>query len=316
MNVSNVKAFVWTLPNPELLSERDEHDHSNCIFTKQLDNDEAEIITKTFDNRRGDFYAYQKRMEEKKRIFEELEKEIKPNTSIEYIYFCVTDRDCYDMRKEVSRSNKSVIERGIDTWMKKTNTPMDIWKDISGGTQLPHVLKIKLTDALTKRPGYLYIFDLLHPRFLSPTLETKRGSVIYSSFQAIRHLVDLVISTNNTYDIHTAYNNEVWSSLLVPFLCGFGKLLVLGYLNECPKKHKVETLMALDFIAKMRCIKSKSLPNNAILKVFDTETIADNERKYKESQVTIQEMKTYVDEILVEKSARETYIEQSWSVNQ
>lgn len=47
MNVSNVKAFVWTLPNPELLSERDEHDHSNCIFTKQLDNDEAEIITKS-----------------------------------------------------------------------------------------------------------------------------------------------------------------------------------------------------------------------------------------------------------------------------
>lgn len=45
MNVSNVKAFVWTLPNPELLSERNEHDHSNCIFTKQLDNDEAAIST-------------------------------------------------------------------------------------------------------------------------------------------------------------------------------------------------------------------------------------------------------------------------------
>lgn len=45
MNVSNVKAFVWTLPNPELLSERNLHDHSNCIFTKQRDNDEAEIIT-------------------------------------------------------------------------------------------------------------------------------------------------------------------------------------------------------------------------------------------------------------------------------
>lgn len=41
--------------------------------------------------------------------------------------------------------------------------------------------------------------------------------------------------------------------------------------------HKVETLMALDFIAKMKCIKSKSLPNDTILKVRDTETIADNE---------------------------------------
>ncbi|KAI9268621.1 hypothetical protein EDC94DRAFT_600735, partial [Helicostylum pulchrum] len=249
-------------------------------------------------------------MEEKKRIFEELEREIKPNTSIEYIYFCVTDRDCYDMRKEVPRSNKSVLERGIDTWMKKTDTPMDIWKDISGGTQLPHVLKIKLTDALTKRPGYLYVFDLLHPRFLPPTLENKRGAVIYSSFQRIRYLVDLVISTNNTYDIYTTYNNEVWTSLLIPFICGFGKLLVLGYLNECPKMHKVETLMALDFIAKMKCIKSKSLPNDVVLRVCDIEAMADNERKYKESQVTIQEMKIYINDILVEKSAREAYIAQ------
>ncbi|GAA5803796.1 hypothetical protein HPULCUR_009281 [Helicostylum pulchrum] len=157
------------------------------------------------------------------------------------------------MRKEVPRSNKSVLERGIDTWMKKTDTPMDIWKDISGGTQLPHVLKIKLTDALTKRPGYLYVFDLLHPRFLPPTLETKRGA-------------------------------------------------------ECPKMHKVETLMALDFIAKMKCIKSKSLPNDVVLKVCDIEAMADNERKYKESQVTIQEMKIYINDILVEKSAREAYI--------
>ncbi|KAI8052636.1 hypothetical protein BDF21DRAFT_498114 [Thamnidium elegans] len=45
MNVSNVKAFVWTLPNSELLSERNKHDHSNCIFTRQLDNDVAEIFS-------------------------------------------------------------------------------------------------------------------------------------------------------------------------------------------------------------------------------------------------------------------------------
>lgn len=50
-------------------------------------------------------------MEEKKRIFEELQKEIKPNTFIEYIYFCVTDRDCYDMRKEVSRSSKIILTK-------------------------------------------------------------------------------------------------------------------------------------------------------------------------------------------------------------
>lgn len=78
--------------------------------------------------------------------------------------------------------------------MRKANTPMDIWKDISGGTKLPHVLKIKLTDALTKRPGYLYVFDLLHPRFLPPTLETQRDTVIYSSFQKIsKYIVTLII---------------------------------------------------------------------------------------------------------------------------
>lgn len=57
-------------------------------------------------------------MEEKKRIFEELEREIKPNTSIEYIYFCVTDRDCYDMRKEVPRSSKILFSKNphFDTY--------------------------------------------------------------------------------------------------------------------------------------------------------------------------------------------------------
>lgn len=44
-------------------------------------------------------------------------------------------------------------------------------------------------------------------------------------------MVDLVVSASNANDIHTAYNNEVWTSLLVPFICGVGKLLVLGYLN-------------------------------------------------------------------------------------
>ncbi|KAI8052637.1 hypothetical protein BDF21DRAFT_431681 [Thamnidium elegans] len=192
--------------------------------------------------------------------------------------------------------------------MKKTDTPMNIWKDISGGTQLPHVLKIKLIDALTKRSGHLYIFDLLHPRFLPPTLETKKGAVIYNSFEKIRYMVDLVISTEDTCDTYTMYNNEVWTSLLTPFICGFGKLLVLGYLNECPKMHKVETLMALDFIAKMKSIKSKSLPNDATLKPCDIEAMADNERKYNESQMTIQEMKIYINDILAEKSAREMYI--------
>lgn len=77
----------------------------------------------------------------------------------------------------------SILERGIDNWMKKIDNVMDIWKELSSGTKLPHVIKIRLTDALTRRPGYLYLFDLLHPRFLPLIPEIERSQHIHYSFE-------------------------------------------------------------------------------------------------------------------------------------
>lgn len=39
----------------------------------------------------------------------------------------------------------------------------DIWELICRGTRYPSFLKIRLTDPITRRPGHLYLIDLLDP---------------------------------------------------------------------------------------------------------------------------------------------------------
>lgn len=154
---------------------------------------------------------------------------IKPSTTIEYVYFCVNDDNCYDMREEKLRTgkelyylqqknnmynlksinlDKSVLQNGIDSWLKETDSVMDIWENMRREATQPHVIKIRLTDHLTKRFGCLYIFDLLHPRFLPLTPQSSYPNIYYS-FKKISTLTytiyDIVIyaymifNQNDTY---------------------------------------------------------------------------------------------------------------------
>lgn len=69
--------------------------------------------------------------------------------------------------------------------MAKVNSVSDIWKEVEKGSILPHVLKIRLTDNVTKKPGCLYLFDLLHPRFLPLLGTTEKEQKIYYSFEML-----------------------------------------------------------------------------------------------------------------------------------
>lgn len=48
MNISNAEALVWVLQNSELMAKTNNpHDHTNCISTKQINRQEAEISIKS-----------------------------------------------------------------------------------------------------------------------------------------------------------------------------------------------------------------------------------------------------------------------------
>lgn len=61
---------------------------------------------------------------------------------------------------------------------------MNIWEMMRNGTKFPHVIRIRLIDPVTNRPGYLNMFDLLSPMFL-PQESTLTFSV-QGSFQNLR----------------------------------------------------------------------------------------------------------------------------------
>lgn len=94
-------------------------------------------------------------------------------------------------------------------------------------------------------------------------------------------LVERVFSPDTLYKDTMIYTNRnVLTSLLTPFMCGFGKLVMFTYLlvriiikkktwqytNSClikerPKNLKLETMVALDFIITIKSMKSKAFIN-------------------------------------------------------
>ncbi|CAO3625300.1 unnamed protein product [Mucor hiemalis] len=195
-----------------------------------------------------------------------------------------------------TRTNKSVLEKGIDNWMHRVQHLKEIWDEVnSKGSKLPHIIKIQFTDILTHRTGSLCIFDLLQPKFLPPresipnnssSCDGTANSYINESFQQLRkefpfyhhttglvsslkpcfcnylvvELLDKVISPAIvTKDQFLHINLNVLTSLLAPFLCGYGKLVLFSYVMEYPKFLKLETVLALDFVIMLRSIKCKAL---------------------------------------------------------
>lgn len=149
----------------------------------------------------------------------------------------------------------------------------EIWDEVnSKGSKLPHIIKIRFTDILTHRTGSLCIFDLLQPKFLPPRESIPNNSsscggtansYINESFQQLRkefsfyhHITGLVSSLKPcfcnylvvelldkvispaivTKDQFLHINLNVLTSLLAPFLCGYGKLVLFSYVMVCKKK--------------------------------------------------------------------------------
>ncbi|KAI7896138.1 uncharacterized protein EV154DRAFT_281422 [Mucor mucedo] len=214
-----------------------------------------------FINKGGDYYSFKRRMDEQELLFKELNRQIMPNTTIEYVYFCMFDSSCCDLYSETPQSNIHVLEKGLNYWMRKADSVMDIWKMMRNGTKFPHVVRIRLIDPVTNRPGYLNLFDLLNPMF-SPQ-ESKLVFSVQESFQNLRKLVNLIVTSNRVKNDYVPINC-VLTKLLLPFLLGQGNLVVYALINECPKNLQAETVLTLDFITQLRNIKSYQLPNEPL----------------------------------------------------
>ncbi|KAF1807391.1 hypothetical protein FB192DRAFT_1338747 [Mucor lusitanicus] len=108
------------------------------------------------------------------------------NTTIEYAFFGFTDTYCYDLRRNAVCASGSLIENGIDHWMKRVDSIDDIWHLVSKGSKIPNVLKISILNASSKRNGNLFLFDLLEPKFIelsSNTTTTVAGGANKNSIE-------------------------------------------------------------------------------------------------------------------------------------
>lgn len=101
----------------------------------------------------------------------------------------------FSVRTHYYYVDKSVLEKGIDHWMKKVSNLSEIWDQVDKKeSKLPHVIKINFTDNVTNRTGSFYIIDLIQPRFLplSPTsaIDNDSSSYIYHSFQNLSMFIN------------------------------------------------------------------------------------------------------------------------------
>ncbi|KAL7309000.1 hypothetical protein PS15m_011138 [Mucor circinelloides] len=115
----------------------------------------------------GTYATFKLKQEQKKAILDTLANALDTsNTTVEYVLFGFTDTYCYDLGRNTVCSSGTLIEKGIDHWMRRVDNMDDIWHLVSKGSKLPNVLKISIFNTSTKRNGSLFIFDLLEPHFI------------------------------------------------------------------------------------------------------------------------------------------------------
>ncbi|KAL9537062.1 hypothetical protein MBANPS3_012116 [Mucor bainieri] len=193
------------------------------------------------------------------------------NTTIEYAFFGFTDTYCYDLRRNAVCPSDSLIENGIDHWMKRVGSIDDIWKLVSKGSKIPNVLKISIFNASTKRNGSLFLFDLLEPKFIelssNPTAAggSSNTNSIENCFDNLRFLVRTIAKpTSEDVPGEPVITNYYFlTHLMSKFVCSQGQLAVFAHLNECLKYQRRESILLLDLLESMRKIRVVSLANSA-----------------------------------------------------
>ncbi|CEP10119.1 hypothetical protein, partial, partial [Parasitella parasitica] len=110
--------------------------------------------------------------------------------------------------------------------MQEASDLNHIWEAVKGGSTIPYVLSIKITDLNTMKQGRIQLIDLIIPPFSFRSLKT--GETLY---QSLNHLVNSVKTLSTSYRGHLPFDANVLTNLLSHGLCGHEKLNVLLYLN-------------------------------------------------------------------------------------
>ncbi|GAN06733.1 hypothetical protein MAM1_0134c06221 [Mucor ambiguus] len=219
----------------------------------------------------GTHATFKLKQEQKKVILDTLSNALDTsNTAIKYAFFGFTDTYCYDLRRNTVCSSGSLIENGIDHWMKHVDSIDDIWHLVSKGSKIPSVLKISVLNASTKRSGTLFLFDLLEPKFIELDSNTTAAGVsntngIDNCFDNLRFLIRTIAkSTSEDVSGEPVITDYYFlTHMMSKFVCSQGQLAVFAHLNECLKYQRKESILLLDLLESMRGIKVVSLANSA-----------------------------------------------------
>ncbi|EPB82547.1 hypothetical protein HMPREF1544_10709 [Mucor circinelloides 1006PhL] len=216
----------------------------------------------------GTYATFKLKQQQKKAILDTLANALDTsNTTIEYVLFGFTDTYCYDLGRNTVCSSGTLIEKGIDHWMRRVDSMDDIWHLVSKGSKLPNVLKISIFNTFTKRNGSLFIFDLLEPQFIE--LSSSKLILCYKFNRLNKYSTGFLIRTIAKTTSHEAHGEPVITDYyflthtLSKFVCSQGQLVVFAHLNECLKYKKRESFLLLDLLESMRGIKVVSLANSA-----------------------------------------------------
>ncbi|KAI8090829.1 hypothetical protein BDF21DRAFT_491172 [Thamnidium elegans] len=250
---------------------------------------------------------YQARKQNLDAIFQILESKLgsKPDIQIEFAYVCLHDQGCYDLRKELDRSNESMIERGLEGIMKPAKLK-EIWSDALRGTAWPSILTIKLIDPAKDTVGRLSLVDLLHPRFSS--LLNSGKDKCYHSFQKLVNTITAVttpgyngkLSTNNCFLIHE----------LEKYITGRNKLIVFGFMNDkmVTEIHWRETKSLLYLMQALKDMPVRMVPNPSAKEVIDnkhlkqsTTTMTKQNKSLKSNMEHLQRINKTLQSTLQEK---------------
>ncbi|CAO3632894.1 unnamed protein product [Mucor fragilis] len=214
----------------------------------------------------GTHATFKLKQEQKKAILDTLSNALDTSkTTIEYAFFGFTDTYCYDLRRNTVCSSGSLIENGIDHWMKRVDRIDDIWHLVSKGSKIPSVLKISIFNSSTKRNGSLFLFDLLEPNFIELSRNAANTNGIESCFDNLRFLIKTITeaASQNKPGEPVITDYYFLTHMISKFVCSQGQLAVFAHLNECLKYQRRESILLLDLLESMRKIKVVSLVNSA-----------------------------------------------------
>ncbi|KAG2233902.1 hypothetical protein INT48_004390 [Thamnidium elegans] len=226
----------------------------------------------------------------------------KGEIKIEYVYLGVTDECCYDLRKDLLYTNKSMCEKGIDFLMKRVDDVSDIWVQIEQPKRkLPQMLSIKLTDEKNLTQGRLVLVDLLYPTFSLLLSPSNKKEALESSCVHLYDTVRIISSSapaSFTEEIPYFLTKE-----LGPYISGAKKMILSTYFQDRIDDERIlaKTKVCFDFIDSLRGTRVVMLKNR-----LDTDS-KDKRKRESERNIQILQIrcKSLKEQLKKEKSSRE-----------